>query len=247
MASILFICALTEEKKSLVENLSPLIKRHLINNTLNLQVEQYREGSLDVFVSQSGMGNVNAGVKLALILEKISIDQIILIGVGGALHSDLKIGDMVISDSVIQHDYYSSLESGNYLMKPGDLILDPKQAEHYNPQLQSKLSPLQLTPLHHPSIHITAGITASGSEFVGTAPRKQAIHKQCQGALIVDMEASAIAVIANQYNIAFLITKTVSDELRSDGSISHDFSSFLINASRNSAIIARLIIAKNNQ
>ncbi|NQZ31909.1 MAG: 5'-methylthioadenosine/S-adenosylhomocysteine nucleosidase [Oceanospirillaceae bacterium] len=245
MASILFICALAEEKQSLTEILSIMIKRHSINSTLNLEVEQYREGSLDIYVSQSGMGNVNAGVKLAFILERISIDQIILIGVGGALQSRLKIGDMVISDRVIQHDYFSSLERGNYLMKPGDLILDPEQASNYDPVIQSKISPLQLSSLHHPSINIIEGISASGSEFVGTAQRKHAIHKQCQGALIVDMEASAIAVIANQYNIAFLITKTISDELHSDDSISQDFSSFLINASRNSAIIARLIISKN--
>ena len=246
MTSILFICALAEEKQALIERLGTRLQRHCINQPLSLVVDQYAAGTLDLYVSQSGMGNVNAGAKLALILQQLSIDQIILIGVAGALHPSLKIGDMVISDRVIQHDYFSSLASGHYLMQPGELILEPAQSVNYDPILHSVQSPLQLSALTHRAVKVIEGLTASGSEFVGTATRKQAIHQQCHGALIVDMEASGIATIANQYQIPFLIAKTVSDELHSDGTVSRDFSSFLINASRNAAIIASLIISKNN-
>jgi len=247
MSSILFICALAEEKQALTDLLPPPESDQCISAPLSLNLEHHKQKTLDIYVSQSGMGNVNAGAKLALILTKLKIDQVVLIGVAGALHSKLRIGDIVISREVIQHDYYSSLEEGNYLMKPGELILSCEQAQQYDPVLSSVESSLKLTKLEHSSINIIEGIVASGNEFVGTAIRKKSIYKQCQSALIVDMEASAIAHIANTFQVPFLIAKTVSDELHSDGSISSDFSSFLVNASRNAAIIAKLIIEMNQE
>ncbi|MEH6443000.1 MAG: 5'-methylthioadenosine/S-adenosylhomocysteine nucleosidase [Oceanospirillaceae bacterium] len=245
MASILFICALTEEKKALTDILGKAQYTQVINAQLAIEVSHYQQGSLDIYICQSGMGNVNAAVQLALILSTIKIQQIVLLGVGGALHSQLNIGDMIVSNKVIQHDYYSSLAQGNFLMRPGDLILDPLQAQGYDPVMHSIDSHFNLLPLTHPQVKVLEGLVASGSEFVGTAQRKQAIHQQCQHALLVDMEASAIAAVALRYSTAFLIAKTVSDKLHSDGSISNDFTNFLANASRNAAIVAQSIIEKN--
>lgn len=244
MNNILFICALAEEKTALTKMLGPSIEQHLISAPLQLNLQQYRQQQLDIYVCESGMGNVNAGVKLALILAAQEIGQIVLVGVGGALSSALEIGEMVISDSVIQHDYYSSLDQGDYLMRPGELILEPAQAQSHDPIIRSVGSQLDLGSLQHSQVKVSYGLIASGCEFVGTATRKQAIHHQCQHALLVDMEACAIAQVAQQHNIPFVIAKTVSDKLHSDGSIGSDFSSFLSNASRNAAIIAALIIDK---
>ena len=242
MASLLFICALIEEKNALTSTLGSDTKEHLISARLMIKVQQYRQDSLDIYVGQCGMGNVNAGITLALILEQLNIDQIVLIGVGGALHSKLNIGDMLISDRVIQHDYFASLEEGRYLMRPGDLILNAQQATDYEPIMRSAASHLNISAYKHPHISITQGLIASGSEFVGSLKRKNAIFDQCQHALLVDMEASAIASVANQFNTPFLIAKTVSDKLHSDGSISDDFLEFLDIASKNAAVIAQLII-----
>ncbi len=242
MKNILFICALNEEKTALTNLLGPLKHTHTLSKALQVSVEQYQHQTLTVYVSESGMGSVNAASKLAIILQHFQIDQILLIGVGGALHSSLEIGDMLVTDKVIQHDYYSSLTQGNYLMRPGDLILDEQQSHGYNPVLASTNGLFPVDKLNHSQIRIVKGIMASGSEFVGTSERKNAIHQQCQKALLVDMEACGIAVIANQSSIPFVVAKTVSDKLHADGSISQDFSQFLAYASRNAAIIAQLIL-----
>jgi len=243
MSHLLFICALEQEQDALLEQLGQHYEIITVSEKLALQCYQYNYGQHRVFVCLSGMGNVNAGTKLALILEYTTIDQIVLLGVGGALHSDLNIGDMVISNQVIQHDYCSSLNQGRFLMKPGELILDQHSAKNYDPVLTSHPSLLTLDRLNKQTITIYHSIIASGSEFVGNATRKQQIHKQCQSALLVDMEASSIASIAGQYNTPFIIAKTVSDKLHSDGNISNDFVKFLDSASRNAAIVAQHIIA----
>ena len=242
MKNILFICALNEEKTALTNLLGSLKSTHHLSEALQVSVEQYQHHELTVYVSESGMGSVNAASKLAIILQHFTIDQILLIGVGGALHSSLEIGDMLVTDQVIQHDYFSSLAQGNYLMRPGDLILDAAQSNGYNPVLASSEGLFPIDQLNHSEINIVKGIMASGSEFVGTSERKNAIHQQCQKALLVDMEACGIATIANQSGIPFTVAKTVSDKLHADGSISQDFSQFLAHASRNAAIIAQLIL-----
>lgn len=244
MSNLLFICALEQEKAALTNTLGACLEVLLISPHIEIKVERYQHHKLNIYVCESGMGNVNAGTNLALILNQINIHQVILIGVGGALDPQLNIGDMIISDKVIQHDYHSSLNSGNYLMRPGDLILEAKQAVNYDPIIRSSPSIFDSKSLNHNNIVIQHALIASGSEFVGTAQRKLAIYKQCQQALLVDMEASAIASISNQFNIPFLVAKTVSDKLHTDGSISQDFSTFLDIASRNAAQIAKLIIAR---
>lgn len=247
--NILFICALPEEQQALLEKLGNGYQSINISSKLSLSCFCYTRGNLNIYVTLSGMGNVNAGSKLVLILEQFPIDQIILLGVGGALHSDLNIGDMVISDSVIQHDYCSSLDEGRFLMRPGDLILNEEQSHHYSAVVKSTPHHFPLTKLFNPNsnnlgVIIHFALVASGSEFVGTSVRKQQIYQQCNKALLVDMEASAVASIANQYNVPFIVAKTVSDKLYSDGSIGNDFDLFLTKACQNAASVALSLISQ---
>ncbi|EPJ44692.1 MAG: hypothetical protein OFPII_33060 [Osedax symbiont Rs1] len=250
MHNILFICALAVEKQALIDRLGDNFEVLTISAYLNFTLLKYPHQQRNIFITESGMGGINASIKLALILEQLSIDQIILLGVGGALHHSLNIGDMIITDKVIQHDYYSSLASGNYLMRPGELILSEPQTAPPCPIIQSTTSAYGTALINsakqHPSIRVIEGLIASGSEFVGTEERKNTIHQQAQQALLVDMEAAAVAVVASQYQCPFMVAKTVSDRLHSDANASIDFSTFLTTASRNAAEIAMLIIISDD-
>jgi 5'-methylthioadenosine/S-adenosylhomocysteine nucleosidase len=247
MYHVLFICALAEEQEALLRRLGNDFVIRPLSARIDQSVIFYESPSLTVYVAQSGMGNVNASINLTLFLERFALDLIVLLGVGGALHPSLKIGDMVLSDKVIQHDYFSSLASGNHLMRPGQLILSDDQVLSHNPLLISIPCKLNITDIKHPSIKVIVGLIASGSEFVATEKRKQAIHRSCQQALLVDMEASAIAVVANRYRVPFVVAKTVSDTVSSDGNISSDFTTFLPIASKNAAAIATVIIDNLNR
>ncbi|MGB1238252.1 MAG: hypothetical protein ACPG4U_08575 [Pseudomonadales bacterium] len=243
MANLLFITALPQEQDALLTALALPAVQCVVSRPLSLTLHSLSRGEDCIYITQSGMGNVNAGAKLALILERYSIDQIVLIGVGGALCSALEIGEMVISDRVIQHDYFSSLEDGNFLMRPGDLHLSSEQSLGYDPVLQSPVHKIDLHQLCTQSQGMYQALIASGCEFVGTAARKRAIHQKCLGARLVDMEASAVAAVAQQYAVPFIVAKTVSDKLNSDGSIGQDFEHFLHSACRNAAQFGQDIAA----
>ena len=91
MSSILLICALPEEKNALLEVFTADFQEIIISETFGLSVLKFNHNGHSVYIKESGMGNVNAGVGLALVLEKIQIDKIALIGVGGALTPELNL------------------------------------------------------------------------------------------------------------------------------------------------------------
>jgi len=81
------------------------IKKETISSTI------YYEGTLqgrNVVVAKCGVGKVHAAVCAQTMILKYKPDCIINTGVAGSLNSDLDIADLVISESVVQHDYDTS-------------------------------------------------------------------------------------------------------------------------------------------
>ncbi len=240
------MCALPEEKNALISELKGEAEEIVVSKKFNLTALKYQYGQHDIYVKETGMGNVNAGIGLAMVLEQIDIDQILLIGVGGALRSDLKIGDMIISESVLQHDYLSSLDFDDCRMYPGELILTEEDNNNHDPLIKSKKKNINLDFVN--KLEVIPGLILSGSEFVGTTERKQDLAKLHPDATLVDMEASAIGYVANKVGVPFIIAKTVSDRLLPDGTIKSDFKLFLEKASKNAAkVTAKLLESLEGQ
>lgn len=51
-----------------------------------------------------GIGKVNAALCTQIMISEFAVDQIINLGVAGGLGADIKPGDIVISDTLVQHD-----------------------------------------------------------------------------------------------------------------------------------------------
>ena len=54
---------------------------------------------------KGGVGKVNAARVTQLMIDNFSIEYIINVGVAGALDPMLEIGDVVIAESLVQHDF----------------------------------------------------------------------------------------------------------------------------------------------
>jgi adenosylhomocysteine nucleosidase len=242
MRHVLIVCALPQEKAAVLKVLGDeyLIKE--FGTKIKVEALEFIKDKIKIIVVESGMGNVNAGVNLALLLNAYPVEQVLLVGVGGALHEDLNIGDLILSDQVVQHDYFSSLDSGDYLMKPGELILSAEQASEMSPLIISCKSLVKLEGLNKKLKNSRIAKIASGNEFVGTTKNKKEIYAKTDHCVLVDMEASAIAYLASKANIPFVIAKTVSDHLNPDGSIETDFVKFLEEAATNAAKVVEVFI-----
>jgi len=241
--NILVLAAMTEEEQSISKLLREQhVQSPRFGKRIQVDTHLYRVNDVEVLVARSGMGGVNAALTILTITEEHPIDAVILLGVGGSIVPGLEIGDLVLSNAVVQHDYYSSLDSGDHRMKPGDLILSSKDAEGYDMSFAAdrQLIDLLKTASDRHSIHV--GVVMSGGEFVGTHSRKKAIQELHPDALLVDMEAAGVAQVCTRLNLPFVVMKTVADRLSPEGNIESDFVACLNAAADNAAAILHSVL-----
>ena len=65
-------------------------------------------GELDghhVVLATAGMGKVNAGLVATLLADRFRCRAVVFTGVAGGLDPELRIGDIVIADRLVQHDF----------------------------------------------------------------------------------------------------------------------------------------------
>lgn len=240
MKSTLIICALPEELAAVEAVLNTECEAQVISQQLGFSVRKFNKRNNVFYTLLSGMGPINASARLTLVLHQLQIDDVLLLGVAGGLTEKTSIGDLVISTAVYQHDYYSSLESGDFRMRSGELILSSEQGRAHDPLISANHDLIEKCFKTEISNHgVFKGIVASGSEFVGRGQRKLAIAGLEDGLLAVDMEACAVANICLQFKKPFVVAKTISDTLQTDGTIESDFLKFLKLASQNAAEVVK--------
>ncbi len=242
--NLLLIVAMEKEEKAIFDVLQRDYEEKIISKDLNISVKIIKFGRKKLIVSQSGIGNVKAGVSIALIADKLKIDAILSLGVIGALDKKLNIGDSILATKIIQHDSVYSGEGGDIFMAPGELFLSLAEEERVDPVIKSNSFMNEWIEflLKNKEKNFFSGTVMSGSEFVASPKRKKEIASKDNDSLGVEMEAAGIAMIANQLNIPFTIYKTVADSVNPDGSIGNDYKMFLEKSSANSAEITRAIV-----
>jgi adenosylhomocysteine nucleosidase len=229
MNCIAIIVAMEVEELALTDGEN--FKDQIIGNRTKCSVKELKLRGRQILVSQSGVGLVNAGIRLTLLLEHYPVDSIILLGVGGALGENLKIGDTVIANQVVQHDSLSSHDDNHLLIAPGELTISASPDKQVNPVMRcdTVLTKWLYNVFEKASENerIVEGTVLSGSEFVASSKRKLEIRRTDKDALLVEMEASALCQIARRMNIPIGIAKTVVDRLNPDNSVSDDYKTFM--------------------
>jgi nucleoside phosphorylase len=238
--NVLVLVAMETERSAILSRF-PLVKvRHRL--PLGLAAHRIARGSSNVYLAGAGVGTANAAAATAVLAEKLSLDAVLLLGVGGSLSSSLEIGDTVVASRILQHDCRLTLDGGrSEFMAPGELHLS------LSPELRP--SPfIPVDPIWRDWLtraaggRAVAGLLLSGNEFVGSASRKAELAKLAPDALLVDMEAAGVAQIARKLGLPFGAAKTVSDRLSPGVSVTADYATFLAKAAENSSrIFARLL------
>jgi 5'-methylthioadenosine/S-adenosylhomocysteine nucleosidase len=245
--NLLFLAAMDEELDALLAVMADYPAREKVfSKTFDVRARQFElGGGRSVSIARSGVGSVNAALTAGMILEQAPMEAVFLFGVGGALSSGLDIGDLVVSESVVQHDSFSSLESGDHRMRPGSFILSAKDAFGHEHWITADQGLVDLVYLSASKIggRVHLGTVLSGGEFVGRSERKRFLSGLHPEALLVDMEAAGVAQIASRAGIPFVVAKTVSDRLSPDGSIAGDFERCLRSAAANVAGVMREVLS----
>lgn len=185
-----------------------------LNKVYEIEYVKGKIGDKDVVVVQSGVGKVNAARTTQIIIDKLGVNFIINVGSAGALNSELDIGDIVIAEKVIQHDFDITAFNHNkgYITGVGDYIsCDKNIIEKFEKYILN----------NDKNGKIIKGVIASGDIFCTEVNMKDKIRNKFN-AQCVEMEGAAIAQVCYLDNIPFLVLRSISDSPNGNNAIVFD-------------------------
>lgn len=181
----------------------------------------------DVIVTRSGIGKVAASIATTLLIEKFDRDTVINTGSAGGFVDSLNIGDIVISSEVRHHDVDVTAfgyEIGQMAQQPAAFIPNPKLVNAAKNSIASL-----------GKVKAIEGLICTGDSFICDPARTEVMIKHFPTIAACDMEAAAIAQVCHQFQVPFVIIRSLSDNANNDSPV--DFDSYIIKAGHHSALM----------
>jgi len=193
-----------------------------------------------VVVVLSRIGKVAAATTATALIERFGVRRIVFTGVAGGLAPGVRVGDIVVADSFLQHDMDASPIFPRHEVPLYGASRFATDAALSATLAAAARAALPGTPLHR-------GLVLSGDRFVSTTAESAALQAELPDALAVEMEGAAFAQVCCDYGVPFAAVRTISD--RADDAAHGDFTQFVEQvASRHSAaIVAALLRSLSNQ
>ncbi|MDG5786486.1 5'-methylthioadenosine/S-adenosylhomocysteine nucleosidase [Evansella sp. AB-P1] len=188
---------------------------------------------VEVVLSKSGIGKVNAAISTTLMNRLFHPDYIINTGSAGGFHKELSVGDIVISTEV----RYNDVDATVFGYEFGQV---PRMPSFYTPT--DELIKIAEECAEEVGIHSVKGLIISGDSFMSDHERVEAIRQKFNDPYCSEMEAGAIAQVCYQFQCPFVIIRSLSDIAGQDAKLSYD--QFLETASVNSAKMVLLMLEK---
>lgn len=184
----------------------------------------------DVVLVLSGIGKVAASATAALLIDRFQARSLLFTGVAGGLGPGVKVGDVVVASSLLQHDLDASPLfpkwevplTGRSRFPTHDGLRDALAAA-CDRVLAQPHAGLASLGLHAPQRHL--GLVVSGDRFVSSAAESQALRSALPDALAVEMEGAAMAQVCADFDCPLAVLRTVSD--RADDTAHVDFGRFV--------------------
>lgn len=226
MSKIGIIVAMEEELESILDIMDNIEEKEIYGLTFKTgQIEKNK-----IIVVKCGVGKVNAARVTQILIDTFNVKCVINVGAAGALSPLLNIGDIVIGEKLIQHDFDITAfdHDKGYITGVGDYIYsDIELIEKFKKAANN---------LKEKNYKIKTGIIATGDIFCTDIEMKNKIFSKFD-ADCVEMEGAAIAQVCYLDNIPFIVIRSISDSPNGNNEI--DFDKFVELASKRCANILR--------
>lgn len=193
---------------------------------VTLGMRTYYTGQLNnrnVVVVFSRWGKVAAATTVTTLALHFGITELIFTGVAGAIHPKLHIGDVVIATRLVQHD----MDARPLLSQFEIPLLQKTYLETDSALRQSAVSAVE-NMVENSHLHqvteeqflnkfgitkpaVYTGDIASGDHFFSDAKAKHRLLEILPETLCVEMEGAAVAQVCYEYQIPFVVIRTISD------------------------------------
>lgn len=224
-----------------VESLKKQMKNLVVTERAGMAFYQGLLEEMPVVVVVCGVGKVNAALCVQILCDCFAVTHIVNTGVAGSLCAELDIGDFVISQDAMYHDFDCHAINADYPVGqvPGLAV----RAFPADTLLVSYA--LQAARQVHPG-HASVGRVVSGDQFVCGKSQKDTIIANTQG-LCTEMEGTAIAHAAWRNGVPFVVIRAISD--KADDSAQMDYPTFESIAAKRCASVTQKLayMLKNEQ
>ncbi len=217
------ISALHEEQEGLVQAMEgPATLKH--------GMRDYSVGRLwgiDAVCVLSRIGKVAASMTATMLVEKFGVTHILFTGVAGSGDALVRVGDIVIGESLVQHDMDASPLFPRYEVPltgiarfQSDVSLSDQLADAANGFLDADFLEVIGQQDRHdfrlgmPTVH--RGLIASGDQFVSSRVHIERLNTSHPGLLAVEMEGAAVAQVCFELGVPFAVIRTISDNANED-------------------------------
>lgn len=188
-------------------------------------------GEKTVAVAKCGIGKVFAAICAEVMILKYSPSLLVNTGVGGAIASGLTTGDIVIADTLCQHDMDTSP-----IGDPKGLVSGINMIYF---ESDKRASEILLSSAAELGLSARLGRIATGDRFIASKEDKDRIVADF-AADACEMEGCAIAQTAFVNGTPFAVVRAISDS--ADGEATMDYPTFLPIAARNSTNLTLSLI-----
>lgn len=206
----------------------------------SIGMRTYASGRLygsDAVVVFSRFGKVAAAATAVTLIQLFGADMIVFTGVAGGAAPDLRIGDIVVADRLVQHDldlrplglerFTVPLLDKDFFPVDASLVALARQSasEYVRLDLEREI-PADVRArfgIERPAVRV--GTIASGDQFMADPQRIADLREAIPGLLCVEMEGAAVAQVCFELGVPCLVLRVISD--LADESAGVDFAQFV--------------------
>ncbi len=188
--------ALEEEIRPLVEAVEDLQESKWAKQPLYQGVI----GDREVVLAASGVGKVKAAACSQHLIDQFSPEAVICTGVAGAVSAGIGIGDIVIGERALQHDFD--------LGRRGFLKKLTKRWLRAEPTLVELALECARALGFGDRVHV--GKVLTGDQAIASEEKRQWL-RETFGGDCVDMESAAVAHVCRWNRVPFVIVRAISD------------------------------------
>ena len=163
---------------------------------------------------KSGVGKVNAARATQILIDNFKPDYIVNVGVAGGLNPMLSIGDIVIGETLVQHDFDITAfgHAKGYIPGVGEKI--------YADDLVKKIEEA-IGNQEEKVYKYEKGVIASGDIFCTAIPMRDKIYAKFN-AECVEMEGAAIGQVCSLCNVPFVVIRSISDTPNGENEVTYE-------------------------
>ncbi|XQW84609.1 5'-methylthioadenosine/S-adenosylhomocysteine nucleosidase [Thalassotalea piscium] len=213
-----------------------ILKDQLTNPTVEhhagFTFYQGQLAGVDVVIVQSGIGKVAAALATAILLDRFTPAYVVNTGSAGGFDQSLKVGDVVISSEVRYHDVDVTAFDYEIGQLPGNPAAYIPHPSLVNAAIESAKT--------LDNIQTLTGLITTGDTFMTKDEDIAKARLNFPTMAAVEMEGAAIAHTCHQFNIPFVVIRSMSDIAGKESPVS--FEAYLETASVNSsALVCKML------